>query len=566
MNLKKIHGKRGAYSSGKWFDIEDCSKKFNIKNGGGDCKEKCKACLRSQTKNFSSRKNGYYDIVIIGAGCIGSSIARELSKTSASVLLLEAADDVSQGATKGNSGIVHSGYDDKPGSVKSKFCWLGNQMFEQLDQELHFGFQKNGSLVIAKGLKEEKVLTELIKRGEENGVKNLQLIDWQKLKKKEPFIHPKATKALYSPDAGTLTPYEYTIALCENATDNGVELRTRREVIKVYQNVKNSDFRIVVKYYEPIINKNFLSIKLVLYHLFFQSVLFNSTNVFSMFGSICLFSFIFVQLFFYFFKRIVKKHTFIPSRGTVCSGNEEDEIIKTSYIVNAAGCSADKVARLLGDNFFKIKPRRGDYILFNKKEGQKVNHTIFPVPHPYFGKGVLVQNTLWGNLIIGPTSRDLIKFNTINKQWESNEQELSRTNVEILSELLFKGRKVIPDLNTKKIIHTFSGDRAKSTYNDWIIKNSPSTTKIIHVAGIDSPGIAASPAIALKVINLLTKAKAPILDLYASFNPNRAPIIVPKLTSLSGLKSLKIGLEEKCINPIQNVVCKCEMVMFNNLT
>ena len=80
---------------------------------------------------------------MIGAGCIGSAISRELSKTTNDILLLEAADDVTQGATKGNSGIVHAGYDDKPGTVKSKYCWKGNQMFPQLDRELHFGFQQN---------------------------------------------------------------------------------------------------------------------------------------------------------------------------------------------------------------------------------------------------------------------------------------------------------------------------------------------------------------------------------------------------------------------------------------
>ena len=87
--------------------------------------------------------------MIIGAGCIGAAVARELAKTKASVLLLEAADDVTQGATKGNSGIVHAGYDDIPGTVKSKYCWPGNQLFPQLDRELHFGYQKNGSLVVA---------------------------------------------------------------------------------------------------------------------------------------------------------------------------------------------------------------------------------------------------------------------------------------------------------------------------------------------------------------------------------------------------------------------------------
>jgi glycerol-3-phosphate dehydrogenase len=86
------------------------------------------------------------------------------------VLVVEAADDVSQGATKGNSGIVHSGYDDKPGSLHAKFCWPGNQMFEQLDRELRFGFQKNGSLVLATNQNEIKILEELLDRGNKNRV------------------------------------------------------------------------------------------------------------------------------------------------------------------------------------------------------------------------------------------------------------------------------------------------------------------------------------------------------------------------------------------------------------
>lgn len=125
----------------------------------------------------SSQADGSYDVVVIGAGCVGSSIARELSKYNISVLLLEAADDVTQGATKGNSGIVHAGFDDKPGSVRAKFCWPGNQMFSKLDNELHFGYQRNGSLVLAKSEKERPVLEDLLKRGQTNGVKNLRILE-----------------------------------------------------------------------------------------------------------------------------------------------------------------------------------------------------------------------------------------------------------------------------------------------------------------------------------------------------------------------------------------------------
>ena len=143
----KQHGVKGVYLAGSWKDIEDCASDFNISGGshttrshltGGHCDKedgsnpKCKGCPRSRSSNNAMKDDGTYDVIIIGGGCIGSSIARELTKSKLSILMLEAADDVTQGATKGNSGIVHAGYDDKPGSNRAKFCWKGNQMFSEL--------------------------------------------------------------------------------------------------------------------------------------------------------------------------------------------------------------------------------------------------------------------------------------------------------------------------------------------------------------------------------------------------------------------------------------------------
>ena len=122
---------------------------------------------------------------------------------------------------------MHAGYDDKPGSVRAKFCWPGNQMFPQLDRELHFGYQRNGSLVLARGPDEEKILEDLFQRGLTNGVKNLRIVRGDELREMEPHIGPENTAALHAPDAGNLIPYEFAIALAENAVDNGVELRIR---------------------------------------------------------------------------------------------------------------------------------------------------------------------------------------------------------------------------------------------------------------------------------------------------------------------------------------------------
>lgn len=204
------HGVKGVYHAGEWLDMEDCDGVFtNIEAECSGCNIKG-ICPRSQSRlNASSLQSGgtSYDVVIIGAGCIGAAIARELAKYQLTVLWLEAADDVSQGATKGNSGIVHAGYDDKPGTNRSKYCWPGNQMFPDLDKDLNFGYQKNGSLVLATGKDEVKILKDLLKRGEKNGVKNLRILEKDELFKMEPHVNPNAIAALYSPDAGNVIPY-----------------------------------------------------------------------------------------------------------------------------------------------------------------------------------------------------------------------------------------------------------------------------------------------------------------------------------------------------------------------
>ena len=99
---QKVHGEKGAFVAGHWVDIEDCAEGFEKRSGTStedykkNCKGDCKTCPRSRTRHSSARKDGSYDVIIIGGGCIGAAIMRELSKTKTSVLLLEAADDVTQ--------------------------------------------------------------------------------------------------------------------------------------------------------------------------------------------------------------------------------------------------------------------------------------------------------------------------------------------------------------------------------------------------------------------------------------------------------------------------------------
>ena len=422
-----VHGSKGAFVAGDWVNIEDCADKFNIKNGSQNrCNKNCATCPRSRSRNTSARSDGSYDIAIIGAGCIGSAIARELSKTTASVILLEAADDVTQGATKGNSGIVHAGYDDKPGTVKARYCWPGNQMFPKLDSELHFGFQKNGSLVVAKGAEDEAILEELMERADKNGVKNCRIISKEELMEKEPYIHPDATAALYSPDAGTITPYEYAIALAENAVDNGVEIRIRREVvdIQIDEAGEKKGFTLKVKHWEPeaaakrifapsrglqfyglvaavaaVLSRG-ISLYVVEQNIDILGKDFGSTGVQAALAAGIMLLLTVLDKIGFRGSSTNEGWSYSPSKGTDLGGLAETETVRADFIVNAAGCKSDHIAKMVGDNTFQVKPRYGEYILLHKDEGYKCQHTLFPTPHPFYGKGVLVQNTLWGYVTV----------------------------------------------------------------------------------------------------------------------------------------------------------------------
>lgn len=172
-----------------------------------------------------------YDVIIIGAGVIGANIARELSKFQINVCVLEKNEDVSCGASKANSGIVHGGYSDEPGSLKAEFCVKGNRMFEQLERELNFGYRKTGSLVLAFSDEEKVHLEQLYKDGIINGVSGMKIIDGSEVRKIEPYLSKGVKWALYCEDSGVCSPYEFTIALIENAIVNGVELKLNQEVL-----------------------------------------------------------------------------------------------------------------------------------------------------------------------------------------------------------------------------------------------------------------------------------------------------------------------------------------------
>lgn len=164
------------------------------------------------------------DILIIGAGLMGTATARELSKYKLDIVLVESSSDVSAGTSKATSAIVHSGYDVPPGSLKAKLGVRGNQLYEQLCADLEVPFKRVGSLLLAFNEDDMKAIKEGYESGLKNGVKDMRIIDSKELHEMEPYLSEEAYAALYVPSCGIVSSYELAIAMAENACDNGVRL------------------------------------------------------------------------------------------------------------------------------------------------------------------------------------------------------------------------------------------------------------------------------------------------------------------------------------------------------
>lgn len=173
------------------------------------------------------------DIIVIGAGVVGCSIARELSKYNLDVLVVEKNSDVSEGISKGNSGIVHAGYNEKIGTLKAKLNIEGNKIFDDLSRDLQFPFKRNGAFILAFSDEEMKTLESLKENGEKLGVEGLEILTREEALNIEPNLNKEIVGVLNVKTSGIVSPYEMTIALAENAAENGVEFKLNSKVTSI---------------------------------------------------------------------------------------------------------------------------------------------------------------------------------------------------------------------------------------------------------------------------------------------------------------------------------------------
>lgn len=401
-----------------------------------------------------------YDGVVIGAGVVGSGVARGLSRREGRFLVVERALDVCEGTSKANSAIIHAGFDAEPGTWKAKMNVRGNRMMDKLAEELDIPFKRVGAFVVCLSEEDLPKLRDLYDRGVKNGVTDMELLTGDQARALEPNLSEGVAGALLAKTSGIVCPFELTLGMAESAAKNGVEFSFDTQVTGLERR-----------------------------------------------------------------EGVWVVHT---SKGDV----------EARAVVNAAGVFADTVHNWVCEEKLHITPRRGEYCLLDRTAGDHVSHTVFQLPGKY-GKGVLVSPTVHGNLLLGPTAKDI------------DGKEDTATTAAGLAEVLEKSALGVKNIPTRQVITSFSGLRAHEDGDDFVLGES--AEGFFDAAGIESPGLTSAPAIGEYLAGLVAGKLG--LPERGDFDPIRKG--VPKLKEMEPQRRAEMIRQ----NPdYGQIICRCEEV------
>lgn len=426
--------------------------------------------MRAPTLRDNALEGQAPDVLIIGGGITGSAIARALSRYQLQVLLVDKEHDLAMHASSRNDGMVHPGIDLMKGSLKHRYNLAGNRMYGEMCQQLGVPFRYSGQYLCFKQKWLRPVLYLTLPYWRWLGLKKVKVLGRKALHAAEPNLDKRLNTGLFFPSAGSVCPYNLTIALAENAVENGA--RVLLDTAVEGMTVENG--------------------------------------------------------------RIAAVHT---NRGT----------LHPRLVVNAAGVFADDIAALAQDQFYSIHPRRGTNAILDSKLSDSIANTIVASigtvsTNTTHSKGGGIVRTVEDNILVGP---DAV---------ECCEKENFATIRESVASTFAKQQKTVPALSQRGIITYFTGVRAPTYEEDFVVQMGVETHNLIHAAGIQSPGITAAPAIAQQVARLVVAALGPVAE-KTDYRAERAPIV--KAAHLPGPE--RQALIEQ--NPDYGViVCRCEEV------
>lgn len=412
-----------------------------------------------------------YDVMIIGAGAFGCSVARELSRYDISVLMVDKENDVGMGQSSRNDGDIRVNFYLDPKQLKYKYSVRGRDMFDRIAEELSIDYKHTSRLVLFENNKQRSSLLKL-KQYARRSNNEVEYLSRKRVLSEYPFAPQWNKGAFLLKTGGEICPYQYVIALAENAVENGVELSLNTIVEGMY--IKDG---------------------------YIDSVQTNRGNVYP------------------------------------------------KIVINAAGVFSDKVAEMAGDRTFTIHPKKGTIAVFDRKKHKPVTTSMHRASFlekkavsSAYSNGSGVFHTIYGNTLIGQSLE------------ETPYREDYTTDQKTVDELLSTQKNLVSALKKDEIITYFSGVRAASYEEDFVVRRGIFTKNIIEIGATQSPGLTASPAIAEEVcewtIEMLDGAKENF-----SFRPYRKGI--------TKVKDMEDDARNKFIrnNPDYGViVCGCEEV------
>jgi glycerol-3-phosphate dehydrogenase len=407
------------------------------------------------------------DVLIIGGGIAGASIARELSRYELDVTLLEKEVDVGWGQTKASYAICHPGARWKQGTLAQRMMAESHRMWGRLVDDLDIELARIGELVLAFNEGEIQYIHALKKQGEQNGIKGLEIIDRSETRRLEPHVNPAVLAALHMPSAGVFNPFELVFAFFENARANGVRVLVSSEARGIR-----------------------------------------------------------------------------PEKGGFVVETSADEI-RASYVVNAAGLYAQKVAQMAGvDNFRISHETKNSCLILDRCLGDLVQHVVTGVADPKaFSRFKVVMPTFHRNLLLYTPIPEPSK-GIEDRGLEKRALDLTLENAKLLT----------PDIDFEThIIAAFSALTARNSRGDFIIEASEKRPGIVNVA-LPPPGITCSPAIGRSVVEILRTAGLSLVE-KPNFNPCRKAIKRIRDSSFAEM-SKRVRRDPS----YGHTVCRCEKV------
>jgi len=363
-------------------------------------------------------------VVIIGGGVVGCAMAMEVAAAFEDVFLLEEMPQLGMGASSRNSGVIHSGLYYPRGSRKARHCLEGNRLTYEFCAAHGVLHRRTGKIVVAATTGDEAHLEALLRRGQENGLSGLRLIDRQTLRAREPHVEGRA--ALEVPSSGLVMSEELVKAYARAAGERGAHLLTHAKV------------------------------------------------------------------------------TALEPAGVGARVTSERGTIDARVVVNCAGLFADEVAALTGFTRYRIQPVRGDYCEAVPAKAHLVRSLVYPLPvAEMYSLGVHLTKTLWGTLLVGPTARP-VRSKT---DYESDRVPTA--------EIARDARMMLPELEEADLRPAYSGIRAKlappaggqagsaKEPADFVVERDPQLPCVIHLIGIESPGLTAAWSLAKEVAALV---------------------------------------------------------------